>query len=81
MNDGDKLGDEPIELDTTPEEQKLYGNNKLSLGIIDGYDITVALFRNNITGSYMFQNSSLPVCSLQFRPRKNMDDSFARPNE
>jgi len=72
MDEGDNLGDEMIELETSREEQLIYGKNKHSIGVIDSYDITVHMYRNNVTGNYMFNNIKIPVCSLQFMYKKNI---------
>lgn len=68
----DKLGDEPIEINTSEAEIKALGPNTHFLGNINGYDITVNVYRNNITGSYLVNNKNLPVCSLQFMYAKNI---------
>lgn len=68
----DKLGDEVIEIETTELEQKALGKNTHLLGKINGYDITVNVYRNNIVGNYLISNRNLPVCSLQFMYAKNI---------
>ena len=62
INQNEKLGDEPLEFPDKKEGNKFI----LSLGMIDGYQITVRAYRMNITGYYMVNNSNLPVCCLQF---------------
>jgi hypothetical protein len=63
INQNEKLGDEPLKFpDTKDGKSKLI----LSLGVIDGYNITVRAYRMNITGYYMVNNDILPVCCLQF---------------
>ena len=61
INQNEKLGDEPIEINDNK-------NNKfiVSLGSIDGYQITVRAYRVNMTGHYMVNNNRLPLCCLQF---------------
>jgi hypothetical protein len=68
----ENLGDEVIELKTTPYEQTKYGKNIHTLGNINGYDITVRMYRNNMTGYYMINSKLLPVCSLQFMYSKSI---------
>jgi len=68
----DKLGDEPIELETTEDEKKSLGSFTHYMGKFNGYDITVNAYRNNITGNYMLSSKNLPVCSLQFMYAKNI---------
>lgn len=61
INQNEKLGDEPLEINSD-------SNNKyvMSLGTIDGYQITTRAYRVNMTGHYMVNNNKLPLCSLQF---------------
>jgi hypothetical protein len=61
INQNEKLGDEPIEISDNK-------NNKfvMSLGTIDGYQITVRAYRVNMTGHYMVNHNRLPMCCLQF---------------
>lgn len=61
INQNEKLGDEPLEINSD-------SNNKyvMSLGTIDGYQITARAYRVNMTGHYMVNNNKLPLCSLQF---------------
>ena len=68
----DKLGDEPIELKITEDEKNAFGANTHFMGKINGYDITVNAYHNNITGAYLINNKNLPVCSLQFMYAKNI---------
>lgn len=68
----DKLGDEPIELKITEAEKKAFGSNTHFMGKINGYDITVSAYYNNIVGNYLIKNQNLPVCSLQFMYSKNI---------
>lgn len=68
----DKLGDEPVEIETSEMEKKVFGKNTHYLGNINGYDITVNAYRNNVIGSYLVQNQNIPVCSLQFMYAKNI---------
>ena len=68
----ENLGDEVIELKTTPSEQTKYGKNIHTLGVINGHDITVRMYRNNMTGHYMINSKLLPVCSLQFMYSKSI---------
>lgn len=68
----DKLGDEPIEIKTSDKEIKVVGKDTLLLNKINGYDITINAYRNNIIGNFLIKNSKLPVCSLQFMYSKNI---------
>ena len=68
----DKLGDEPLEIKTSDKEIKAVGKDTLLLNKINGYDITVNAYRNNIIGNYLIKNRNLPVCSLQFMYAKNI---------
>lgn len=68
----DKLGDEPIDIETTENEIRALGKNTHFFGNVNGYDITVNVYRNNITGGYLINNKNLPVCSLQFMYAKNI---------
>ncbi len=68
----DKLGDEPIEIETTRNEIKVFSKNTLLLDKINGYDITVNAYRNNIIGNFLIKNRNLPVCSLQFMYAKSI---------
>lgn len=72
MKDGDKLGDEVVPINTSEKTVQIFGPNTDYLGKVDGYDVTVNVYRNNITGSYMLKNRNLPVVSLQFMYRKNI---------
>ena len=67
VNENEKLGDEPLEF---PEKDSNKDSQKkkliLSLGIIDGYNISVRAYRMNITGYFMVNSNLLPVCCLQF---------------
>jgi hypothetical protein len=66
------LGDEIVELETTPAEQRKYGKNIHTLGEINGYDITVRIYRNNMTGHFMINSKQLPVCNLQLMYSKTI---------
>jgi hypothetical protein len=68
----DKLGDEPIEIKTSEKEIKVVGKDTLLMNNINGYDITVNAYRNNIIGNFLLKNKELPVCSLQFMYSKNI---------
>lgn len=68
----DKLGDEPIEIKTSDKEIKAVGKDTILLNKINGYDITINAYRNNIIGNFLIKNSELPVCSLQFMYAKNI---------
>ena len=68
----DKLGDEPIEIETTKNEVKVVSKDTLLLDKINGYDITVNAYRNNIIGNFLLKNRNLPVCSLQFMYSKSI---------
>lgn len=68
----DKLGDEPIEIKTSDKESKAVGKDTILLNNINGYDITLNAYRNNIIGNFLIKNSELPVCSLQFMYSKNI---------
>lgn len=68
----DKLGDEPIEIETTKNEIKVFSKDTLLLDKIHGYDITVNAYRNNIIGNFLVKNRNLPVCSLQFMYAKSI---------
>lgn len=72
VNQNEKFGDEVVELTTTHAEQQKYGKNVHTLGEINGYDITLRIYRNNMTGYYMCNNNLLPVCSLQFMYSKSI---------
>ncbi len=72
----DGLGDEPIKIETTPEENKAFGPNTHYMGRLNGYDITVNAYRNNMTGNYLISNNNLPVISLQFMYSKNIVTGF-----
>ncbi len=61
----DKFGDEPIEINASDKDTLFIKN-------IDGYDITVNAYRNNIIGNFLVKNRNLPVCSLQFMYSKNI---------
>ncbi len=76
MSPTDNLGDEPIPIETTAEEKKALGANTHYMGKINGYDITVNAYRNNITGNYMIGTKNLPVISLQFMYSKNIVTGF-----
>jgi len=62
VNKNEKLGDEPIEINDNKNENKYV----ISLGMIDGYEISLRAYRVNMTGYYMVNNNKLPVCCLQF---------------
>jgi hypothetical protein len=68
----DKLGDEPLEIQTTKNEIKVVSKDTLLYGRIEGYDITINAYRNNIIGNYLIKNRNLPVCSLQYMYSKNI---------
>jgi hypothetical protein len=68
----DKLGDEPFEIKTSVKEAKVVGKDTLLLNKLNGFDITVNAYRNNIVGNFLVKNSDLPVCSLQFMYSKNI---------
>lgn len=72
VNQNEKFGDEMVEISTTPVEQHKYGKNIHTLGEINGYDITLRIYRNNMTGYYMCNNNLLPVCSIQFMYSKSI---------
>ena len=70
MGKDDKLGDEVIEIDIDKNIQELYGKYTDFVGKIDGYDITVNAYKNNMTGSFIIKNTKLPIMSLQFMYKK-----------
>jgi hypothetical protein len=72
VNQNEKFGDEMVEINTTQVEQQKYGKNIHTLGEINGYDITLRVYRNNMTGYYMCNNNLLPVCSIQFMYSKSI---------
>jgi len=72
VNQNEKFGDEMFELNTTTGEQQKYGKYIHTLGEINGYDITLRIYRNNMTGYYLCNNNLLPVCSLQFMYSKSI---------
>lgn len=72
VNQNEKFGDEMVEINTSPVEQQKYGKNIHTLGEINGYDITLRVYRNNMTGYYMCNNNLLPVCSMQFMYSKSI---------
>jgi len=68
----DKLGDEQIDIETSEKEIRTVGKNTLLLKNINGFDITVNAYRNNIIGNYLIKHKDLPVCSLQMMYAKNI---------
>ena len=68
----DQLGDEPVDIETSEAEKRAFGKNTHYLGNINGYEITVNVYRNNVVGSYLIKNRNIPVCSLQFMYAKNI---------
>jgi hypothetical protein len=72
MGKDDKLGDEVIEIEIDKKIQELYGKYTDFVGKIDGYDITVNAYKNNMTGSFIIKNTKLPIMSLQFMYKKNI---------
>lgn len=71
INQNEHLGDEPLEFPEKDDKSSTDKSSKkgkiiLSLGNIDGYNISVRAYRMNITGYYMVNNDVLPVCCLQF---------------
>jgi hypothetical protein len=76
VSGNEKFGDEIVELTTTPSEIQKYGKNIHTLGEVNGYDITVRIYRNNMTGYYMLNHNILPVCSLQFMYSKTILTGF-----
>jgi flagellar biosynthesis chaperone FliJ len=72
ISNNQNLGDEIVELETTLAEQRKYGKNIHTLGEINGYDITVRIYRNNMTGHYMINSKQLPICNLQLMYSKTI---------
>ena len=66
MHKNENLGDEQVEFETSEDNIKLYGKNVDYVGNVMNYDITAYIFKNNIVGSYLINNSYIPVYSLSF---------------
>lgn len=72
VNKNEKLGDERVEFETTEESQKKVGKNIDYLGVINNYDISVYIFKNNIIGSYLLKNDFVPIYSLSIFYKNNI---------
>jgi hypothetical protein len=72
FNEGDSLGDEIVELTTSDESKSFYGENSLFIMNIMKYNITVNIYRNNFKGSFLLQQTYLPVYAIDFRYSKNI---------
>jgi hypothetical protein len=76
FNEGDSLGDEIVELSTTDEDKALYGENTLFISSVMKYNITVNIYKNNFKGSFLLQNTFLPVFSIDLSYAKNIVGGF-----
>ena len=72
LTENEKLGDERAEFETPQDIQKTYGKNVDYLGNINKYNIKAYIFRNNVLGSYLLQNETIPVYSISITYEKNI---------
>lgn len=72
INDQQTLGDEVIEIETSPELQQIFGKNTFYYGEIEKYDITINAYKTNMTGSFVVKNKVYPVYSLSFMYKKSI---------
>ena len=76
FNEGDSLGDEIVELSTSEEDKALYGENTLFISNVMKYNITVNIYKNNFKGSFLLQQTYLPVFSIDLSYAKNIVGGF-----
>jgi hypothetical protein len=62
-NGTDKLLDELVELEESENNfiHKDYGKNTVYLGKIKGYEVTVKIYKCNLTGSFLIANKEYPI--------------------
>ena len=72
LTEKEKLGDERVEFDTPVEMQNQYGKNIDYLGLIKKYNVKAYIFRNNVLGSYLLKNDTIPVYSISITYEKNI---------
>jgi hypothetical protein len=64
FTDKEKLLDEKLDLDLTEDSEYYnteHGKNTLYLGKVRGYDVTVELYKCNLTGSFVIENTEYPL--------------------
>jgi len=64
FTDKEKLLDEKLDLDLSTDSKYFnieYGKDTLYLGKIIGYDVTIELFKCNLTGSFVIDNTEYPL--------------------
>jgi hypothetical protein len=72
FNEGDRLHDEIIDIETTETMTQVYGKNIYYVGNIDGYDITARITKCNMLGGFLLSNGKLPVYNLCFSYNKTL---------
>lgn len=72
FNEGDRLHDEIIELETTETMINVYGKNVYHIGNVDGYDITARITKCNMLGNFLLSNGKLPIYNLCFSYNKTL---------
>lgn len=66
------IGDEVVELETSNEKQEIYGKNTDCIAQVNGYDITVNVYKTNILGSYLLGTDKFPVYNVTLMYKKNI---------
>lgn len=66
LTNNEKLGDQLLEINTTPEMKKAFGDNVYFLGEILDHDIMISVYQCNIIGSYLLTSSKLPIYNICF---------------
>lgn len=76
MNSDQRLGDELLEFETSREAQEVCGKNVDFINKIYDYNITAAIYKNNVVGSYLLKHTFLPVYSISIAYTKSIVSGF-----
>jgi hypothetical protein len=76
MDSEQKLGDELMEFETCREAQEVCGKNIDFINKIYDYNITAAIYKNNVVGNYLLKHTFLPVYSISIAYSKSIVSGF-----
>jgi hypothetical protein len=76
MDSEQKLGDELMEFETSREAQEVCGKNIDFINKIYDYNVTAAIYKNNVVGSYLLKHTFLPVYSISIAYSKSIVSGF-----